>query len=367
MNKLFIEIYNDIVRAHIVNTSNYSVLMSNEYPLSEDWATKVYADTQRVDNSIDNYSILFNQGTTKLYTKELQHRAVSLDEKGLKDIKRQINQTLFDKYQNFRTSSLKLSYTQEQVGLYNIKFIYEMVNQDQLNAINLMLLDAGFKTEGSIVESSLKNVTRVLNEYSNEIVLNIHIEDEFMRIIAIKNNRVVLANKTKYGLENTINEIARKMNISKEKAKEFFKNFGNIPPEAVIDNKVIHSYEDKDGNLHVFTKRDLSEYVTNYVDKLITSIRPGIKPYLQLETKVIFSGDVVTLRGFEDYLKKALRLFDTEVYESKTFGFVSVNTISMDGVIEKMKQNNEHQLQEQTKEKFIFKKLIKERLGKREV
>ena len=366
MNKLFIEIYNESIRAHIVNTDNYSVLLSKEYKNSMDWATQIYQDVQDVDESIDNYSILFNQGTTKIYTKEESHRAMELDQKGLKVIKKKIVESLFLKYPDYRTTYLKVYPRPSSPGKYELRYIYELVNQDQLKAISFALADAGFKTEGNIVLSSLNNVTRALKQYDDKTIVNIHVEDEFMRLVVMTDKKPVYVSKTPYGLDRTVEEISKKMNISTAKAKELFKNFGNIPPEAVVDNKVIHSYKDKQGNLHVFTKKDLSGYVTNYVDKLINSLKPAIEGYLGIETKVIFSGDVVTLRGFEDYLRKTLNLYKTEVYESKTFGFVSVNTISMDGVIDKCKEEKQHQIQEQTKERHLS-RFIKDILGKREV
>jgi cell division ATPase FtsA len=215
-----------------------------------------------------------------------------------------------------------------------------MVNKEMYETIRISMAGARFKNELT-TQSIINNIGQILKTYNKQYVVNIHIEKEAILTTIVENKKIHDVKKFNFGINHVIGLIARKMNITNEKALFLYKNYGNIPPEAIIDNKVIAITEDAAKRKQTFTKRELSEYITAFVDAMLNTIYNTIRNYIDINSKVIFSGDVVTLNGFKTYTSKTLSLVDSEIYESNIFGFHTVNTLNITGAIELYKETVE--------------------------
>jgi hypothetical protein len=71
------------------------------------------------------------------------------------------------------------------------------------------------------------------------MTVQLHVEEDSIMTLVQEGKEIITIEKKPYGLSVVYQQIADKMGISLEQAKSFFKNFGNIPPERVRDNKVI--------------------------------------------------------------------------------------------------------------------------------
>ncbi len=181
-----------------------------------------------------------------------------------------------------------------------------------------------FKQNGIKFNSVMSTIDSIKNslkayEAKDESIVSILVEEKFIQLTWIRNGNVSSAIKWNKGLSDIYEYIAKRMGVSKKSAKDFFKSFGSIPPEDVVDDKVIHNYEEDN---EIFTKKDLSGYITEKVQDLFSSVKHHIETFkLNDESiKFIFSGEIKSLTGFTKFAKKSFNVPDIKKYKSTIIG-----------------------------------------------
>ncbi len=143
------------------------------------------------------------------------------------------------------------------------------------------------------------------------------------------------------------------MMIKKQDAKTLFKSFGSIPPEDVVDDKVIHMR--KNGKeTEVFTKKDLSRNITEKVNELFANIKYHIDETKlgDKEVRIVFNGEIKTLMGFRKYASKSFDETNITKYKTDIIGlnpeteFITMGMLleNKTHIEEKRKKANAHSL-----------------------
>lgn len=175
-----------------------------------------------------------------------------------------------------------------------------------------------------------------LNNYStNKSIVNIAIETNHIAISFLEDGNYKSIIKIKNGLNLIYQNIVNKMNIKPSLAKKMYQAFGHIPPDKVIDNKIIYSSVNNQGRITIFTKKDLSFYITEVVNLLFSQIQNELNKINDSEPLLIFSGEILNLVGFEEYAqitlgtKKSIHSFATSI-----IGITKENALITIGVLD---------------------------------
>ncbi len=191
-------------------------------------------------------------------------------------------------------------------------YLKEVVSMFRFNGINISkvvpMLD--------VIEESMKE-----NSIDKGITFSVLVEEKFTQLTTFENGSISFSTKWKSGLNDIYKHISKIMNININESKKLFKFFGSIPPEDVVDDKVIHTI--KHGKeVEVFTKKDLSKYITEKVNELFSNVKSEF-PFIaddSEERKIIFSGEIKSLNGFKKYAKKSFAEKNVEKFSSKLIG-----------------------------------------------
>ncbi len=161
-------------------------------------------------------------------------------------------------------------------------------------------------------------------EIDNEIessAISILVEEKFTQLTWIENGLITSSVKWKTGLTNIYEYISKVMRISKPEAKQLFASFGSIPPEDVVDDKVIHTR--KEGKeIEVFTKKDLSRLITEKVKELFSNVKYHIDAHKSKEdrVKIIFNGEIKKLMGFRKFASTSFNEPNIKKFKTNIIG-----------------------------------------------
>lgn len=193
------------------------------------------------------------------------------------------------------------------------EYVREIKHQFNLRGIKITkLVPVITAISNSTKEKSTKNGTTV----------NVLLEEKFTQVTLMKDGNFVSSQKLNYGLTNIYDHIVEKMSITKNDAKVLFSAFGSIPPEDVVDNKIIHT-NSHGKELEIFTKKNLSEYITETVNNIFANIKTTIdKIKLSGEdnVRIMFSGEITSLIGFKKYAAKGFNEKNISKFSSRIIG-----------------------------------------------
>lgn len=249
-----------------------------------------------------------NEAYLTINTKRTVIQTFGINVKYGKEIEREkeeLTKILTKKYPQFKICSLELSDFSPQQLDRKISATVEFIEHEYFNEIEKQFRVKGINfTKHIPLITAIKNSSKIKgNEHMT--TFSILVEEKFTQLTRIENGIVTLSTKWNEGLTNIYEHIATSMDLSKSSAKTLFKSFGSIPPEEVVDEKVIHS-KSYGKELAVFTKKDLSQYITEKVNELFSNIKSKIDPVKgNKPIRIIFNGEIKSLIGFKKYAAKS--------------------------------------------------------------
>ncbi len=248
-----------------------------------------------------------------------------------------IVKTLNKKYPHFKITELIFSDTASSLTKKNVNITVEFVEHEFINEIKKQFKFKGINFNGYIpLIKSIQNSTKS-NEVKNGITFSILVEEKFAQLTTIENGIVTASKKWNDGLTNIYEYIADSMEIDKASAKKLFKSFGSIPPEDVVDDKVIHSLN-KGKELIIFTKKDLSRYITERVNELFANIKTEVDPVKnKKDIRIVFNGEIKSLVGFRKYASKSFSVPNIKKFETKVIGLNEETEFITSGILEEIK------------------------------
>ncbi len=184
-----------------------------------------------------------------------------------------------------------------------------------------------FKQKGikfTKIVSTIDAISNSIKHYESatKTTISILVEAKFIQLTWFKNGALTSAVKWKGGLDDIYNHIVNQMSVNKQMAKKLFQSFGSIPPEDVVDDKVIYSNRSEDGReIIVYTKKDLSRMITEKVQDLFANVKDHIdKLKGEDEVKIVFNGEIKALTGFRKFASKSFNEPDIKKYKSTIIG-----------------------------------------------
>jgi len=220
-----------------------------------------------------------------------------------------------------------------------ISFTYELIQKSFLNEVN-----SSFKVEGIKIGkliASHKAARAAIKPYTGSFnfIYNVSIEEKFTTVNIFKDGMFINSAKSPIGLDYIYENIKSKMPISKSEARKLFRNIGNIPPEAVKDNKVIFNKVHEDGTQTAYSKKDLSRYITESVNDIFEGIAANLIAYKDENPTLLFSGEISILKGFEEYAKIALAMTNVQIFKTTLVGINLDTNFSTIGALTKIQKN----------------------------
>ena len=308
---------------------------------------KIKDDLNKMElfDSIDETSLAINTKKVVVQTFKKEYRY----DADLKLEKQKIVDDLKEKRPDWKI--LKCEFPYENSG-----FTKKIVNStiESIEAGYLEEIISAFKFHGikinklipmiDIIKESTKNIA-----INNGITFVILVEEKFTQLTTFENGSISFSTKWDYGLTNIYDYISKKMDIKKNVSKKIFEYFGSIPPEDVVDDKVIHTK--KHGNeTEIFTKKDLSTYITEKVNELFSNVKKEFD-FISKEKnrKIIFSGEIKSLTGFKKYAMKSFAEKNINKFKSEIIGLneeTEFITLGMLNIIQEKKVNKKDEINE---------------------
>lgn len=245
-----------------------------------------------------------------------------------------ITQKLNNKYPEYELLSLIFSDTESSLVTKTISVSIELVNKD-----NLQLIKNQFKLEGiefsrvisvtKAIENSIKN-----QGYEKTSTFSILVEEKFTQSTLLIDGIVSESHRWNLGLTNIYEHISNEMGIDRASAKTLFTSYGSIPPEDVIDDKIISSIK-LGKEIRVFTKKDLSRIITEKVNELFSNVKGKVDPIKNKEgnIRIVFSGEIKSLIGFKKYASKSFAENNIEKFSSDTIGLTESTEFITTGIL----------------------------------
>ncbi len=328
-NVLAIEIKDNktIVTLAKVERSNYSLILHKSYgskPLSKnvsydsDIVDAIYRDLRELNitNEIDETLLTINTIKTSVSTNGYN---ISYN-KPLEELKEHFKERIKAKYKTLTFTKIEHA-EDENIALTQQKLIssVEGVPTEYVNEVVSLYKQKGIRITRIIptLDAIKNSVAKYADEHRSTI--SILVEEKFIQLTWIKDNKITSAVKWSHGLTDIYEHISSTMGINKSDAKQLFKSFGSIPPEDVIDDKVI--YTQREGKeLNVFTKKDLSRMITEKVQDLFGNVKYHIDELKHNGIKIVFNGEIKTLTGFKKFASKSFNEPDIKKYKSTIIG-----------------------------------------------
>ncbi len=338
-NVLAIEIKDNktiVTLSKVLKNGNYSLLLHKQYgskklissatgstsSVQYDYSIpeKIANDLQQMNifNDIDEKLLTINTQMVAIVVQNSEYKyntdLVEAREKLLSNIKRtspnvHLNNLVFSKDSD-------ISLTKQ-----NISATMELLHNDYINNI----IDS-FKKKG-IEFTKIVPITQAIQNAAEKksidygITMSVLVEEKFTQLTWLEQGRIVSSLKWQLGLSDIYQHISNIMQINKGIAKKLFKSFGSIPPEDVVDDKVIHTRENGK-ELEVFTKKDLSRFITEKVNELFANIKYHVDSAKSEEKqiRIIFNGEIKSLMGFKKYASKSFDEPNIKKYKTNVIG-----------------------------------------------
>lgn len=238
------------------------------------------------------------------------------------------------KYPHLRINDLILSNNETALTKRIINATVELVEKEYLEEVISQFKFRGIKFDKVVpLIKAIENSTKT-RAIENGITFSIIVEEKFTQLVTLENGVVTSAKKYGTGLTNIYDHISNIMNLDKKAAKKLFKAFGSIPPEDVVDDKVIHTI--KHGKeLEIFTKKDLSRYITEKVNELFANIKTMVDPIKdETNIRIVFNGEIKSLTGFKKYAAKSFAEPNIRKFKTRIIGlneeteFITIGTLT---------------------------------------
>lgn len=297
--------------------------LTKSNPYDYDIVNRIVNDLKDMNifNDIDEKYLTINTKHVRFTTYANIEYAYNTD---LEEEKAKFKRQLERKFTDLTINKLVYSDTEKSYTKKNISITVEAINTIYQHDIMERFKVSGIKFDGIIpVLDVITNITKK-QAIDEGVTHSILLEEKFMQLTSIENGVLISSKKYNMGLSNIYQHVADQMGIEKHVAKKLFKSFGSIPPEDVVDDKVIHAVEN--GNeLTVFTKKDLSSFITEKVNQIFSYVKDEVySEDMEGKTKrIIFNGEIKTLLGFKKYAANSFAEPNIKKYKSNTIGFDS--------------------------------------------
>ena len=254
--------------------------------------------------------------------------------------KENIKRNLEEKHPTLEITKIMFSDVDVSLTKKNVDVTVEYVEKDFINKIKRQFNNMGLKITKLIpaiqtITNSTKNILK-----PNLITLSILVEEKFTQLVIIDGGTVKYSVKWEMGLSKIYDHISSMMDIDKKSAKGLFKSFGSIPPEDVKDNKIIFKNEKNDNQ--IFTKKDLSKFITEKVNELFSNVKSKIDP-LKLNKKniqIIFNGEIKSLIGFKKYATNSFAEPNIVEFNSDIIGLNEETEFITFGILREISSKN---------------------------
>lgn len=350
----------------------WDVLFTQKYPLSQNitstddvdlfWVKKIKEDLSlRFDiKTVTSYELMFNTSTKIVETEVVKYKKEGFN---ISYSKAEYKNELAIKHPDMNINDVAvlnvINKENESVVLYN----YEMIQKKLLKQIESEFLSE--EMEITKIISSVKTIKygmqKMIEKEANDAIFNIEINNDFLLISFFRNKRIVFQKKKNIGLNIVFENISKKMNVTYKKAKDLFEAFGNIPPEAVVDNRIIYTSTDPVTNIrNIYDKKNLSTYITECINAIFSQFYNELESHKSLKPSIVFSGSITKLTGFEDYAKITLGTSKIVLFKEKVLGLKNDIALSQYGALEYIsfrKQSNTDKIETEENTIKIFKQL----------
>ncbi len=351
-NILAVEIKDNktIVTVAKVQARNYNLLLHKSYN-SKPLNTETYYDSDIINeivndlkqmnifNDIDEKYLTINTNRVTITTMNMEYKYnTDLDQS-----KEQFRQHILRNNKTAHINELIFS-KENDISLtkQNITATVEAMHSDYINQIEKEYKQKGIEfTKVIPIMRTIQNATST-KAISDGITISILIEEKFTQLTWIDNGVITSSIKWATGLTDIYQHISNMMNIKKPAAKKLFKSFGSIPPEDVVDDKVIHTR--KEGKeMEVFTKKDLSRFITEKVNELFSNVKYHIEKLKNDDNqiRIIFNGEIKTLMGFKKYASKSFNEPNIKKFKTNIIGLNPETEFITMGILLEVEDNLE--------------------------
>ncbi len=315
------------------NFKNKLQINSNIINYDINWMKKMKDDIEEVVffNTIDKKVLVINNFYTLSKTIKVTENPTISNKEIVKNIKNNIS----ERYSNLKLVEFNINEIEVTPIKKDIEFSYELINNDILEVLISYLKAMGIKIDEVFSSNSITK--RVVKDYQNinSNIFNIKIEEEYISIDYLENGKIKKSFKNNNGLIYIYKFISKQLNIDLKTSKKLFLDFGSIPPESIIDNRIIYDGKNLDNEKIYFSKKDLSEAITKSVDQLFTLIKEVIKRIKDTnkDYSIVFSGEIINLKGFDNYSKDKFEIKSVLIFKNDIVGFEFQNEMVSSGMM----------------------------------
>ncbi len=297
------------------------------------WMKKMKDDIEEIVffNTIDKKILVINNFYTLSKTIKITENPTISSKEIIKNVKNNI----LEKYSNLKLIEFNVNETEVTPIKKTMEFSYELINNDILEVLISYLKAMGIKIDEVFSSNSITK--RVVSDYQkiNRNIFNIKIEEEYISIDYLENGKIKKSFKNNNGLIYIYKFISKQLNIDLKTSKKLFLDFGSIPPESIIDNRIIYDGRNLDNEQIYFSKKDLSEAITKSVDQLFNLIKEVIKKIKDTnkDYSIVFSGEIINLKGFDNYSKDKFEIKSVLIFKNDIVGFEFQNEMVSSGMM----------------------------------
>ncbi|RKX66927.1 MAG: hypothetical protein DRP42_02010 [Tenericutes bacterium] len=300
---------------------------------------------------IDDISLILNSRQVILGSKIFKTPIIEFDiKKGKKEF---IDQLRSDNKNMYVLGVSKAVMAQQ--GVYaNMKFVYELFPEKQLQTIISSFQYEGIKIKR--VQSGFKAIKKATQPYMqlSKSVVNIDFDSYFTTITHTLDGVVQNVSKKNIGIESIYMAVAQQLEVDISSAVKLVKAFGNIPPENIVDNRIISSRFNKETGLYKdFDKKQLSSVITQVVNSIYEHIYEDVNISKESNPLFLFSGQLSGLKGFVEYSKTTLDINNVKTYKSNIVGINDYDAFVTSGALAKTRKVSTEDAKQQPKAQII--------------
>ncbi len=328
MRTLTLEINDKNVRASLLSFEHDKTILKtkeyfyqdidffdNTFSFDFSWIKKIKNDfNYGSNNSLQDIRVIFNASMTYIDTEVIDIDLLKTD-----DYKLEVKKYLKEKFPN--QYLIDTSFFLKKNKLH---FTYELINNDFFTFFKNVFDLNGLKTFSvdSFINIHLKAISSHTNLHRN--IISITTNENNLIFSSIENGQINAIYKKNYGIKNIIQNISSKMHINDATSKKMFEMIATIPPEDVIDNRIIYSRTTSESEHKIsYSKKDLSTYVSEGVNDLFVEFYSDYVDYAKDDSLILFSGEITDLTGFANYASKKLNSKKIEIFKTNKIGMNS--------------------------------------------
>ncbi len=311
-----------------VKNGNIDLLMHNTYgskPLSthhhfdEQIAKNIKADLREINfiNDIDETYLIVNSQDVTISTYDFDFRY----NEDIEVSKERVKNKIIRDNPSVHISHLLTLVDDQSLTKKSIRTILEASKKDYIQEIR-----SAFYTEGIVFTKVIPVLQAIKNSVidktgDTDSIVSILVEEKFTQLTWITKGVITSSVKWSFGLTNIYEYISAAMKISKPEAKGLFKSFGSIPPSSVVDDKIIHS-NTNGKETEIFTKKKLSEFITEKVQDLFANVLHHIEGIKQPDEQIgiLFTGEIQALTGFKKFASTSFEETNIQKYNTDIIG-----------------------------------------------